>query len=176
MASFGTLSRLSAVLTLDVTRFMTNADLVGKKLMQLRGQAIAFGQGFSRTFTLAFALVGAGAIKVAADFDRLQAQLEAVTGGEGMVALRKQALELGRSTIFTATQIANLQLELSKLGFSAGETAGTVEATSKIAAVFGGDLVKTGNTIAEATRQFSKENLTATRVADVMAVAFQKTA
>lgn len=176
MASFGTLSRLSAVLTLDATKFMTSAELVGKKLQQLRGQAIAFGQGFSRTFTLAFGLVAAGAISVAASFDRLQAQLQAVTGGRGMDALRTQALELGRTTIFTATQVANLQLELTKLGFGAQQTASAVESTTKIAAVFGGDLVKTGTTIAEVVRQFSNQNLSASRVADVMAVAFKNTA
>jgi len=176
MASFGTLSRLSAVLTLDATKFMTSAELVSKKLQQLRGQAIAFGQGFSRTFTLAFGLVAAGAISVAASFDRLQAQLQAVTGGRGMEGLRTQALELGRTTIFTATQVANLQLELTKLGFGAQQTASAVESTTKIAAVFGGDLVKTGTTIAEVVRQFSNQNLSASRVADVMAVAFKNTA
>lgn len=176
MASFGTLSRLSAVLTLDATKFMLSAELVSKKLQQLRGQAIAFGQGFSRTFTLAFGLVSASAINVAASFDRLQAQLQAVTGGRGMDALRSQALDLGRTTIFTATQVANLQLELTKLGFGAEQTASAVESTTKIAAVFGGDLVKTGTTIAEVVRQFSNQNLSASRVADVMAVAFKNTA
>lgn len=176
MASIATLSRLSAVMTLDVTAFMASASLVDKKLKAMRANAVAFGQGFSRTFSLAFALVGAAAIKVAADFDQLQAQLEAVTGGDGLSDLTDQARRLGRETVFTATEIANLQLELAKLGFSSEEVARSVEASSKISAVFGGELVKTGTTIAEAVRQFSRENLDAARVADVMAVAFQKTA
>ena len=176
MASIATLSRLSAVLTLDITRFMTNSERVSARLAKLRKEAVAFGQGFSRSFTLGFALVSAGAIKVAADFDQLQAQLEAVTGGSGMDELTAQAKRLGRETVFTATDIANLQLELSKLGFASQEVQSAVGSAADITAVFGGDLVKTGTTIAEVVRQFSNANLDSARVADVMAVAFQNTA
>lgn len=176
MASIATLSRLSAVMTLDITRFMRNSEIVSARIKQLRSDAIKFGQGFTRVFSFAFALVGGAAIKTAADFDQLNAQLSAVTGGKGVAELTKQAKTLGRETVFTATQVAGLQLELAKLGFSAGEVAESVEAATNISAVFGGDLVKTGTTIAEVVRQFSKENLSSARVADVMAVAFQNSA
>lgn len=176
MASIATLSRLSAVMTLDITRFMRNSEIVSARIKQLRSDAIKFGQGFTRVFSFAFALVGGAAIKVAADFDQLNAQLSAVTGGKGVEQLTKQAKTLGRETVFTATQVAGLQLELAKLGFSAGEVAESVESATNISAVFGGDLVKTGTTIAEVVRQFSKENLSSARVADVMAVAFQNSA
>jgi hypothetical protein len=163
-------------MTLDVTRFMTNSERVSAQLKKLRGEAVAFGQGFSRTFSLAFGLVAAAAIKTAAGFDQLQAQLQAVTSGQGLSLLESEAKRLGRTTVFTATQVANLQLELAKLGFGTREVVGGVQAATRITAVFGGDLVKTGTTIAEAVRQFSNENLNATRVADVMAVAFKETA
>ena len=176
MASIATLSRLSAVMTLDITRFMRNSEIVSARIKKLRADAIKFGQGFTRVFSFAFALVGGAAIKAAANFDQLNAQLSAVTGGKGVEELTKQAKTLGRETVFTATQVAGLQLELAKLGFSAGEVAESVEASTKISAVFGGDLVKTGTTIAEVVRQFSKENLSSARVADVMAVAFQNSA
>lgn len=176
MASLSTISRLSAIMTLDVTRFMTNSERVSAQLKKLRGEAVAFGQGFSRTFSLAFGLVAAAAIKTAAGFDQLQAQLQAVTSGQGLSVLESEAKRLGRTTVFTATQVANLQLELAKLGFGTQEVVGGVEAATRITAVFGGDLVKTGTTIAEAVRQFSNENLNARRVADVMAVAFKETA
>lgn len=176
MASLSTISRLSAIMTLDVTRFMTNSERVSAQLKKLRGEAVAFGQGFSRTFSLAFGLVAAAAIKTAAGFDQLQAQLQAVTSGQGLSLLESEAKRLGRTTVFTATQVANLQLELAKLGFGTQEVVGGVEAATRITAVFGGDLVKTGTTIAESVRQFSNENLNAKRVADVMAVAFKETA
>lgn len=176
MASLSSLSRLSAVLTLDTTNFIRNSEVVSAKLLQLRSQALSFGQSFSRSFTFAFALVGAAALKVAADFDRVDAQLQAVTGGKGLDRLRDQSAKLGRETIFTRTEVAGLQLELSKLGFQASETADAVEATTKITTVFGGDLTKVGTTIAEVIRQFSKSNLDASRVADVLAVAFRNTA
>lgn len=176
MASLSSLSRLSAILTLDTTNFIRNSERVSAKLLQLRQQAVGFGQGFSRSVTFGFALVGAAAIKVAADFDRVDAQLQAVTGGKGLERLREQSSKLGRETIFTRTEVAGLQLELSKLGFAAAETAASVEATTKITTVFGGDLTKVGTTIAEVIRQFSNSNLDAGRVADVLAVAFRNTA
>ena len=176
MASLSSLSRLSAVLTLDITNFMRNSEIVSAQLIKMRQAALGFGQNFSRSFTFAFALVGAAAVKVAADFDRVDAQLKAVTGGKGLERLRDQSSKLGRETIFTRTEVASLQLELSKLGFQAAETAGAVEATTKITTVFGGDLTKVGTTIAEVIRQFSNSNLDAKRVADVLAVAFRNTA
>lgn len=176
MATIFSTSRLAALLTLDVTRFLAGTKLAEDALFKLGGVLQNFGRNLIRGPLVALGFLSAQAIKVAADFDELTAQLRAVSGGAGIADLTENARRLGRTTKFTATEIQNLQVELAKLGFGTDSIIGTVKNAADITQVFGGDLVKTGNTIAEVTRQFSRENLSAARVADVMAVAFSKTA
>lgn len=176
MATIFSTSRLAALLTLDVTRFLAGTKLAESALFQLGATLQNFGRNLIRGPLVALGFLSAQAIRVAADFDELTAQLRAVSGGGGIKELTDNARRLGRTTKFTATEIQNLQVELAKLGFETDSIIGTVGNAANITQVFGGDLVKTGNTIAEVTRQFSRENLSASRVADVMAVAFSKTA
>ena len=176
MATIFSASRLSALLTLNVTQFLAGTKLAQDSLFQLGSVMQSFGRNLIRGPLVALGFLSAQAIKVASDFDELTSQLRAVTGGGGIERLTENARNLGRTTKFTATEIQNLQVELSKLGFGTDAIVSTVGNAANITQVFGGDLVKTGNTIAEVTRQFARENLTSTRVADVMAVAFSKTA
>ena len=176
MATIFSTSRLAALLTLDVSRFLVGTKLAETALFQLGSTMQNFGRNLIRGPLVALGFLSAQAIRVAADFDELTSQLRAVSGGSGINDLTENARRLGRTTKFTATEIQNLQVELAKLGFETDSIIGTVANAANITQVFGGDLVKTGNTIAEVTRQFTRENLSATRVADVMAVAFSKTA
>jgi len=176
MATIFSTSRLAALLTLDVSRFVSGTKLAESALFQFGNTLQSFGRNLIRGPLVALGFLSAQAISTAAEFDELTAQLRAVSGGGGIQKLTENARLLGRTTKFTATEIQNLQVELAKLGFGTDSIIGTVKNAADITQVFGGDLVKTGNTIAEVTRQFSRENLSATRVADVMAVAFSKTA
>jgi uncharacterized small protein (DUF1192 family) len=176
MATIFSTSRLSALLTLDTSRFLAGTKLAENAIFRLGNVMQTFGRNLIRGPLVALGFLSAQAIKTAAEFDELTAQLRAVTGGGGIERLTENARYLGRTTKFTATEIQNLQVELSKLGFGTDAIIGAVANAANITQVFGGSLVKTGNTIAEITRQFSRENLSASRVADVMAVAFSKTA
>ena len=57
------------------------------------------------------------------EFEFVMAKVRAVSGAneEEFKKLSDSAQELGRSTFFTASEVANLQLNLSKLGFTTDE-------------------------------------------------------
>ena len=56
--------------------------------------------------------------KVAADFELAMKKVKAVSGATGAEfdKLEKNALDLGKSTVFSASSVAELQLEMAKLG------------------------------------------------------------
>ena len=80
------------------------------------------------------------------------------------------------TTIFTATQIAEAQLEISKLGFSSERTQKIIKSSSDIAAVFGASVQDVGKTIASTLNQFGLDAEESGDVADLMAVAFRDSA
>src|SRR5690606_12261224 len=63
------------------------------------------------------------AVKVFADFDDQMRSVRGVTGatGEAFVMLTEKAKELGRTTSFTASQVAEGMLELGRAGFNPAE-------------------------------------------------------
>ena len=106
---------------MDNTQFLRGTEVASKRLDAFSRKATTFGANITRSLGVGFALVGAAAVKTAADYNRATATLGAIVGKttEGFTELNEQSRELGRTTIFTATQIAEAQLEISKLGFEA---------------------------------------------------------
>ena len=76
-----------------------------------------------------------GAIKSFRDFEFQMAKVKAVTGAseKDFKKLSNTAKELGRSTFFTAQQVAELQTNYGKLGFSTKEILEAQEATLLLA-------------------------------------------
>ena len=91
-------------------------------------------------------------------------------------ALDASAQELGRTTFFTAEQVANLQINFSKLGFTATETLNAQEAALDTAVATGEDLARTATVIGSTLRGFGLDASEAGRVSDVMAASFTSSA
>ena len=124
------------------------------------------------------ALAGTAAVRTAADYNRAQATLGAIVGKntQSFKDLTEQSRELGRTTIFTATNVSEAQLEIAKLGFSADRTAEIIKSSADVAAVFGGSIQDVGKTIAATLNQFGLEAEQSGNVADIMALAFRDSA
>jgi hypothetical protein len=174
MPNIGTTSRLAFIVSLDNSNFLRNSEILERKLGAFGVKASRLGQGLTRSLSLLTGILEGFAVSAASQFDEIASQLQAVTGGEGFGELIENARKLGRSTKFTATEVLTLTRELSKLGLSVDEVGEGVGKTIGVVTVFGGDLVKTGDAIAGLTRQFT--DLTFAKAADVLAVAFRKTA
>jgi hypothetical protein len=173
---------MSLLLTADIRGFTTGLERAESKLLAFSSKANRFGQSLNRGVGLAFAFVGAASVKAAADFNRADTILGQIVGRTSLDPLTKQAKELGRSSVFLATEASAAQLELAKLGFQAGEVNKVLDRSVKLATVFGSDLDATGRTVASTLRQFGLtlrgddglENVA--QVTDVMAAAFKNSA
>ena len=117
-------------------------------------------------------------VKVFADFDIQMQKVKAISGAnkEEFEKLQKSAQELGRSTFFTATQVGELQMNFSKLGFTATEVLAAQSAALDMATATGEDLARTATVIGSSIRGFNLDASEAGRVADVMAASFTSSA
>ena len=171
MASIVEFSRLSAILTLDITKFLRNSELAQNKLQKLSASFRGIGSTLSRGVSIGFGLVAAGAIATAAEFDRISFQLEAIAGNTAIQTLTDNAKELGIATAFTATEIQKFQLEIARLGRSSEEIIGLSKGVTSLATVFDLDLADTGQQISQVLNQFNLGFDQASRVSDIFAAA-----
>ena len=117
-------------------------------------------------------------IRTFRDFEFQMAKVKAITGASNkdFMKLGKSSQELGRSTFFTAQQVAELQTNFGKLGFSTQEILKAQEATLLLATATDTDLARAAIVAGAAVRGFALDASETGRVADVMAVAFTSSA
>jgi len=106
------------------------------------------------------------------------AKVKAITGAseKEFRKLDRTAQKLGRSTFFTAQQVASLQLNFSKLGFTSSEVLKVQEAALLAATATGEDLARTATVIGSTIRGFGMDAAEGARVSDVMAASFTQSA
>ncbi len=111
-------------------------------------------------------------------FQYTMAKVGAVSNatGEQFKALKENAKELGASTEYTAKQVAELQLNYARLGFTPGEILKITSATLDLATATGSDLASAADVAGSTLRAFGYDGSQMTRVVDVMAASFNKSA
>ncbi len=159
----------------------------------LRGSG-TLAQGVARGMISAFKQVGATllaafsvravvgffnrAIESAQEFEQAMAGVLAITGAtaDEFERLEADAKRLGETTVFTATEIAKLQVQFAKKGFNTDEIIAATEATLNLAAATQEDLVISGDVATGTLNAFGLAAQEMTRVTDVMASSFTTTA
>lgn len=118
------------------------------------------------------------AFKVISDFERANSTLAAVLGTtkDNIKGLTQSALELGRSTEYTASEVTGLQVELARLGFSEKQITGMQESILKFAAAVGTDLSSAAARAGATMRGFGLTTQETTEMLSVMAVSTSKSA
>jgi len=125
----------------------------------------------AQTFTI-------GAIKRFAELEAATARVGAVTGtaGKELEALRKNTLDVAGATTFTAIEIAGLQTELGKLGFSAKEIQASTLPIANAAQALGVGLGDLAQKVGVTLRAFSLDASQAASVADTLTSAINGSA
>lgn len=93
-----------------------------------------------------------------------------------MASLSKTARELGKSTVFTASEVGSLQVEFAKLGFTTKEIEGVQKATLNMASAVGVDLATASSVAGGTLRMFQLDVGETADVMDVIGASFNKTA
>jgi len=164
----------------DLDKLGANTDKATKKVGGLNKSFVKMAGGIAAAtiaFRIAAKVVG-DAIKTFSNFEFELAKVKAVTGATGreFAKLSNSARELGRTTFFTATNVASLQAAYGKLGFTTQEILDAQAATIQLATATGGDLGRAAIIAGSAVRGFGLDASETQRVVDVMAVAFTSSA
>ncbi len=145
--------------------------------MKSMGGAI-LGVGSAIAIALKFVQALASMIKTTVEFEASMSNVKAVSRAtsEEFERLTKSAIALGGSTKFTASEVAGLQFELAKLGFTASEIIAMTAGILDLAAATGTDLAEAAAVAGATLRQFGLDATEMYRVVDVMTLSFSRSA
>ena len=130
------------------------------------------------TVLYAFGKAAQFTVKVGKEFEQAMANVKAISNATNkeFKDLEQNAKLLGRSTKFTATEVANLQTEYAKLGFTASEINNVTKGTLDLASAVGSDLATSASVAGSTLRGFAMDTSETTRVTDIMAKSFSASA
>lgn len=136
------------------------------------------GTAMTQNFTAPIVAMGALSVKVFADFEQGMLKVKAISGATNteMNELTNTAKRLGSTTMFTATQVSELQLSLSKLGLTPAEINKSTESILNLAQATDSDLAQSATIAASTMRAFGMESEDMTSIVDVMADAISSSA
>lgn len=113
------------------------------------------------------------AVNKLAEFDKAMTQVSVITGSgkttEDFKRLEQSALKLGSTTQYTAKQVAELQLEFGRLGFSTREILQTTSATVDLATATGEGLARSAEIAGSTLRAFNLDASEMGRVTNTIA-------
>ena len=118
------------------------------------------------------------AVKITAEFEKELSKLRAVSGAnvQEMTALETKARDLGKSTAFTAKEVAELQVELAKLGFTTNDILNSSGGVLDLAAALGAELSEAATLTGSTLRAFGLSTEETSRVVDVLALSASSSA
>lgn len=168
------LSSLNFRLTANIAPFRKGLNKAQRAMDKTGRKMQQFGKNMSAKVTAPIVALGAVSFNVFREFELEMAKVKAVSGatGEEFKSLSENAKELGRSTVFSAREVAGLQLEFAKLGFTAKQITGVTEATLNLAQASGSDLARSAEVAGSTLRAFNLDVSETGRVTDVMAKSF----
>ena len=172
------LSSLNYRLTANIAPFRKGLNKAERALDKTGRKMQQFGKNLSMKVTAPIVAMGAVSFNVFKGFEAEMAKVQAVSGAtaEEFKALSDNAKELGASTMFSAREVAGLQTEFAKLGFTATEITKVTESTLALAQASGSDLARAAEVAGSTLRAFGLDAAETGRVTDVMALSFSSSA
>lgn len=131
----------------------------------------AVGVGMTGAFTAPLVGIATGALKLAADFEQSMNMME-VAGNvpaAAMAKLEAQALSLGATTVFSAGDVADAMLELTKSGMSFDQVGESIQGVTELAAAGGIELGEAASVTSQYLNSFGLDASKAGELANLLA-------
>ncbi len=162
----------------DLKAFSTSSQNLARQLRSSGKKMQSIGRSMSMSLSAPIAILGGLAVKTFADFEQSMAKVQAISGavGKDFQNLTNLAKDLGIATRFSASEVSDLMLNYSKLGFSSEEIQKITGATLDLALATGEDLAQSAEVAGATLRGFGLDATEMTMVTDVMAKSFSSSA
>lgn len=161
----------------DPSRVPQGTKKVTRELQKLERSAGRVQRSFVRMLApLAAGAAILGAVRSMAQFEEAMATVKGVTNAtaEEFEKLQNRALDLGRTTRFSAKQAADALVNLSRAGFTVSESIESVDDTLALAQAAGLQLAEAADITATAMRGFGLAASDATMITDVLVTTSNK--
>lgn len=131
------------------------------------------GKKMTKGVTVPLAIVGGLAVKTGSDFEAGMSKVGAVSGAtsEEMEELEAKAREMGKTTVFSATDASDAFYYMSLAGWDANESMDGIAGVMDLAGASGEDLASVSDIVTDSLTAFGLEAKDSGRMADVLASA-----
>ena len=162
----------------DLKAFSTSSQNLQRELRKSGRKMQSIGKSMTMSLTAPIAIMGGLAVKTFATFEQSMAKVQAISGavGQDFQNLTNLAKDLGIATRFSASEVSELMLNYSKLGFSSEEIQKITAATLDLALATGEDLAMSAEVAGATLRGFGLDASEMTNVTDIMARSFSSSA
>lgn len=146
------------------------AAKIGNNISGVGKSLTSAGKTLTSAVTVPVAGAGAAIIKMSSSFESAMSRVQAISGatGDDLTALNKKAQELGATTAFSASEVADGMTEMAKAGWNAGQIIDGMEGVLNAASASGENLANVSTIVADAITGFGMEAKEATKVADLL--------
>lgn len=157
----------------DISDFSRKLNQASKTMEKTFGKIGNVGKTMSKFVTAPIVGLGVASIVTGAKFDKSMSAVQAVTGSTGKEfdALRKQAMELGSATVYSASEAAEGMEMLGRAGFSTEEIMATMPGMLDLAASGALELGEAADITSNILSGFGMDAKESGHLADVLALA-----
>ena len=157
----------------DLQTFNDSTATMNDKLSATASAMTSVGSSLSKYVTIPLAGIGVAAVKTSADFSQAMSAVKAISGATGSEfdSLREKALDLGASTAFSASEVADGMTEMAKAGWTSQQILDGMSGVLDSAAASGESLATVSTIVADAITGFGLAASDSTKVADLLAQA-----
>lgn len=154
-------------------KFRETVQEASEKLKSVGEKMTTIGKNLTTKVTTPLAALGAGIVKVGMDFDSQMSKVAAVSGATGQEfdSLREKAKELGATTKFTSSQVAEGMEYLALAGYNTNQILASTDGLLNLAAAASMDLGRAADIVTDIMSAFGIEASKAGHAADVFAFA-----
>lgn len=152
----------------DTTKRISST--IGGHLQSAGKNLETVGSTLTKTVTAPIIGLGGLVIKTSSTFESAMSRVQAVSGASGgeLQKLNKKAQELGATTAWSASEVANGMTEMAKAGWSASDIIDGMAGVLNSASASGEDLAQVSTIVADAITGFGLKAKDASRVADLL--------
>ena len=158
----------------DVEKARGRIAVFGSRIDNLASSMRSLGKNMALSISVPLAIVTTMIVKTAGEFEKSMNRVRALTDATGaeFQALKDQAIELGRTTQFTARDSAGAMAYLAQAGFEVNEILGAMPSTLNLAASAQLDMATSADIVTNILAGFGKEIHELPEAVDVLVKAF----
>lgn len=157
----------------DISGLSKGLKTAQTKLQKLSSGLTSIGTSMTMKVTMPLVMLAKQALETSGQFEQSMANAASVSGatGEELQKMTDVAREMGKTTVFSASEAADAMYYMASAGYKAEQMAQAIQPILNLASATQNDLAYTTDTVIATLNQFQLESSEAERVSNVFASA-----